>query len=235
MDPPRCRGAGRGRGLPRTRGDGPLHIDRIRIAPPAPPHTRGWTAGWREVPCATTGSPAHAGMDPRHRGLCTISSGLPRTRGDGPQRRDAWGARTPAPPHTRGWTGDSVRTPTGLAGSPAHAGMDLKELLRRVDWSRLPRTRGDGPLHAPIADAVGVAPPHTRGWTRNVHLVTRPWWGSPAHAGMDPRWRSCAKTRARLPRTRGDGPPSWTGSVRRGWAPPHTRGWTRAVRGVDTS
>ncbi len=57
-------------------------IGRVRRA--APPHTRGWTRLRRAVPYQSTGSPAHAGMDPTR---TLYVDGL-----------------TVAPPHTRGWT-----------------------------------------------------------------------------------------------------------------------------------
>ena len=53
--------------------------------------------------------------------------------------------------------------------------------------------------------------------------------GSPAHAGMDPAACQPAHRQRRLPRTRGDGPEWLTGIQDAAEAPPHTRGWTRAV------
>ena len=73
-----------------------------------------------------------------------------------------------------------------------------------------------------------LASPHTRGWTCEWFGLRRPGDGFPAHAGMDPRPLQSARTRRRLPRTRGDGPnrPHTRPSVRP--ASPHTRGWTPA-------
>ena len=48
--------------------------------------------------------------------------------------------------------------------------------------------------------------------------------GFPAHAGMDPRTAPASPARRRLPRTRGDGPPTDIGAMQDPMASPHTRG-----------
>ena len=53
--------------------------------------------------------------------------------------------------------------------------------------------------------------------------------GFPAHAGMDPVQAGNEHGAGRLPRTRGDGPPSSAASFASSSASPHTRGWTCAV------
>ena len=154
-------------GVPRTRGDGPIAhrsdvvnsgvfpahagMDRgVRSSAagvsPCSPHTRGWTA----IRAATVGA----------------RLGVPRTRGDGPER----------------W-------PSGCWSYtvfPAHAGMDRPGQCPCRSHGRVPRTRGDGPLFrkAPCL-AQHVFPAHAgmdRGWGRaeNDH-----WAVFPAHAGMD--------------------------------------------------
>ena len=70
--------------LPRTRGDGPDHGRVGGRRSWAPPHTRGWTAAMWKAFSASTGSPAHAGMDPPVSGRDFDADWLPRTRGDGP-------------------------------------------------------------------------------------------------------------------------------------------------------
>ena len=50
--------------------------------------------------------------------------------------------------------------------------------------------------------------------------------GFPAHAGMDPSYRSSWGSSAGLPRTRGDGPLYPVVSPDVNAASPHTRGWT---------
>ena len=70
-----------------------------------------------------------------------------------------------APPHTRGWTQDFAADQHEVWGSPAHAGMDLRDIQRRQIQQRLPRTRGDGPARHSAPPDPAAAPPHTRGWT----------------------------------------------------------------------
>ena len=133
-------------------------------------------------PLSVPGSPAHAGMDPRF--VVYPASGArapPHTRGWTPEV--GYRAAPEAPPHTRGWT---------LA------------IAHLTPPERLPRTRGDGPSQLqPAAAAMApphtrgwtpqsclnisnrVAPPHTRGWTLCAHVESC-FYGSPAHAGMDP-------------------------------------------------
>ena len=124
MDPhPASRGARRP-GLPRTRGDGPYSCISAGGPDWASPHTRGWTRIRDRVPACRRGFPAHAGMDPSDAPQSLASTGLPRTRGDGPGPsittcRPSW-----ASPHTRGWTRTAVQQDTRRDGFPAHAGMD---------------------------------------------------------------------------------------------------------------
>src|ERR1019366_10344845 len=104
--------------------------------------------------------------------------------------------------------------------------MDLGSKPIQMGARRLPRTRGDGPFHFPMEEAVGMAPPHTRGWTRNRKYAGRTTAGSPAHAGMDLLRAIAEAETGGLPRTRGDGPPMVMWELDSRMAPPHTRGWT---------
>ena len=230
MDPPRRRMRASCPWLPRTRGDGPRPSPPACVPAPASPHTRGWTraAGGRVRP--HHGFPAHAGMD-----RCCGRSGsgwrrLPRTRGDGPV---IWWVVFPlnsASPHTRGWTVPACTVARRCRGFPAHAGMDPTLASSWTLIGRLPRTRGDGPASASVLNFSPSASPHTRGWTRRQRCAGGEGAGFPAHAGMDPWWWRRRSLRPGLPRTRGDGPRRSRGSSQRGWASPHTRGWTRRRR-----
>ena len=134
-------------------------------APWASPHTRGWTLIGKYVIVRTRGFPADAGMDPINRLVGPVRQGLPRTRGDGP----SWVADpqlgAPASPHTRGWTPVARVGAVQLVGFPAHAGMDRGRSSDATPSSRLPRTRGDGPVITVRLDGHRQASPHTRGWT----------------------------------------------------------------------
>ena len=112
------------------------------------------------------------------------------------------------------------------AGFPAHAGWTHSEGAAKVRGRRLPRTRGDEPVSAEYLRKHDPASPHTRGWTVRSAAAAEPDEGFPAHAGMDPRISSSARSGARLPRTRGDGPGQPSRPRSTPGASPHTRGWT---------
>ena len=131
--------------LPRTRGDGPVSAVSSHPGRGASPHTRGWTLPGPRSAHRGAGFPAHAGMDPCRRRSSGPTSGLPRTRGDGPQASEGRGNDRKASPHTRGWT------------QPSWAGRFVRP------W--LPRTRGDGPGPQIGSVPYRAASPHTRGWT----------------------------------------------------------------------
>ena len=224
--PPHTRGwtsAGHGlnlqhSGFPRTRGDGPTVSAGCPRRAKVSPHTRGWTPGPTPRPCGRRGFPAHAGMDricSRRRGT---PPGFPRTRGDGPDRFMVVVVYAKVSPHTRGWTAAERRI------AFIHDGF--------------PRTRGDGPRGLECPMTRGAVSPHTRGWTPTTGCSTRPRWGFPAHAGMDPDDSRRRFRRSGFPRTRGDGPTHLGLTGPELQVSPHTRGWTRhqghvrrAVRG----
>ncbi len=192
--------------LPRTRGDRPTSTDHGSHKRSAPPHTRGSTRIELRVTVRATGSPAHAGIDPRTTARTATSGGLPRTRGDRPCLKASPADIEPAPPHTRGSTLIAPEPRSGPVGSPAHAGIDPSaRRAPRLGW-RLPRTRGDRPCSIDHASSIRVAPPHTRGSTFWRSISRPPARGSPAHAGIDPASSSACARSDRLPRTRGDRP-----------------------------
>ena len=180
---------------------------------PGSGHRSGWIAGF----------PAHAGMDLVGQDCewRTKRRASPHTRGW--TRVGAAGkslSRVRAPPHTRGWTRRERGLGTRHPGFPAHAGMDRTRIEAGAGWTRLPRTRGDGPESDGNAATLISAPPHTRGWTRRGRHVVELVGGSPAHAGMDPWRRSPRHRQIRLPRTRGDGPAEYLGGLLASRAPP---------------
>ena len=194
------------RWLPRTRGDGPSMVSSSVDPRAASPHTRGWTRGVARLPGGRRGFPAHAGMDPDPDTRRCRRARLPRTRGDGPDYTGSVTQLNAASPHTRGWTRLARACGEIGDGFPAHAGMDPPSTTPARHRSRLPRTRGDGPITEWMPSWMAWASPHTRGWTRRDGPRTWHQPGFPAHAGMDPprkRWRQQPR---RLPRTRGDGP-----------------------------
>ena len=108
--------------------------------------------------------------------------------------------------------------------------MDPDRSTSRPVSSRLPRTRGDGPVGSWSNRDATAASPHTRGWTRIARRRGIRKFGFPAHAGMDPVVTPAQSCTFGLPRTRGDGPAFAGGGGFLGGASPHTRGWTRVRR-----
>ena len=207
IDPPMPAARPCARWLPRTRGDRPLHALRLLIRSPASPHTRGSTVELAADDRRHLGSPAHAGIDPLLPATLAWRKRLPRTRGDRPRPVSAPLLRSSAPPHTRGSTPCRPLPQAFVGGSPAHAGIDPRTVIRRLPRVRLPRTRGDRPPKDFPSTRFRVAPPHTRGSTLVISRTAVAEQGSPAHAGIDPSGFAGGEPPVRLPRTRGDRPP----------------------------
>ena len=108
--------------------------------------------------------------------------------------------------------------------------MDLLLTHYGPTLARLPRTRGDGPSRRCPRKKGIPAPPHSRGWTLSGAHRRSDVEGSPALAGMDLHASAISARSVRLPRTRGDGPPTMMIAAMSPPAPPHSRGWTRLLR-----
>ena len=129
-------------------------------------------------------------------------------------------------PYTRGWSRPVGGLPSGDRGCPVHAGMVRPAAPWPPSPRRLPRTRGDGPLHL-IFDAIyGVIAPYTRGWSVAADQLHADWEGCPVHAGMVPTCGWPTQWRPRLPRTRGDGPACRAMAAVAKEVAPYTRGWS---------
>ena len=114
--------------------------------------------------------------------------------------------------------------------SPACAGMDPWERQWPGVSAGFPRMRGDGPRVGARRAWPLRFPPHARGWTPNVRVITVPNVVSPACAGMDPYRAGRAVFPTRFPRMRGDGPDDCPLSHRGLMFPPHARGWARRAQ-----
>ena len=230
MDRASRNGASGGRGIPRTRGDGPAPDGLLLRLRADSPHPRGWTLFDAPDAWYRAGFPAPAGMDPAIHALIARDLRIPRTRGDGPLLGVDLCRAVGDSPHPRGWTVDRLQVLDRIAGFPAPAGMDPAPPGGCVPSRRIPRTRGDGPGNGAKAAAATKDSPHPRGWTqeRAVAGVDAP--GFPAPAGMD---RCRARRRPGtpwIPRTRGDGPGS--AELHRPIVEdsPHPRGWTPTTK-----
>ena len=92
------------RWLPRTCGDTPLLIRPPEPRRKAPPHLRGYTHMHQRQKPPLWGSPAPAGIHPKHQHHSQSQQGLPRTCGDTPLVRALRVEGMEAPPHLRGYT-----------------------------------------------------------------------------------------------------------------------------------
>ncbi len=110
--------------LPRTRGDRPNVGFISSTEAMAAPHTRGSTATPTRSSRASTGCPAHAGIDPCTASCVSSSTRLPRTRGDRPAVAAKESPKSAAAPHTRGSTPARDDQARERPGCPAHAGID---------------------------------------------------------------------------------------------------------------
>ena len=146
MDRNPSAGAGVTSWIPRARGDGPLVSLRVPDLIQDSPRSRGWTGDRLADRGHRTGFPALAGMDPVVVEDPQTLHGIPRARGDGPER-GSW-ARLPVPdsPRSRGWTHAVERERLPTLGFPALAGMDLSGDAAREQPDGIPRARGDGPV-----------------------------------------------------------------------------------------
>ena len=180
--------------------------------PPASPRSRGWTR-------------ADMLRD-------ELRGGLPRARGDGPDRPAGPTPDTSASPRSRGWTRTASTVRGRGGGFPALAGMDPPPACRSGRGTWLPRARGDGPGFFTWSPLQSEASPRSRGWTGAARPADAGQRGFPALAGMDPGRRSCGCAASRLPRARGDGPGGAGRQAIRVGASPRSRGWT-LLAGLD--
>ena len=212
-------------GLPRTRGDGPKRKKLLKSPKKVAPHTRGWAPIQRHRAKGCEGCPAHAGMGPDTHEPRPAQGWLPRTRGDGPCPSSITRGATAVAPHTRGWALATVTARISATGCPAHAGMGPSATDLPSGLARLPRTRGDGPTKAKALRLAQRVAPHTRGWAQKTMKALADRDGCPAHAGMGPARSAVSTKKARLPRTRGDGPTAALSKSTGTSVAPHTRGW----------
>ena len=171
--------------LPRIRGDRPCSGLQPCTFLAAPPHTRGSTPSPRQPPAAPPGSPAYAGIDLSILPAVDSQAGLPRIRGDRPRILLFGAENHQAPPHTRGSTFAMPQSQSYPRGSPAYAGIDLRDAEAPLQEPWLPRIRGDRPGCWVTCFWVCWAPPHTRGSTCKRVRASRGLGGSPAYAGID--------------------------------------------------
>ena len=193
-----------------------------------PPPTRGWPRHVCRRHRKRSGSPAHAGMAPPAAATKRGPRWFPRPRGDGPRSYPFTFTIPVVPPPTRGWPLSHLSSVSVWPGSPAHAGM--APVYNPVDLAAygFPRPRGDGPMTGRDGNGASRVPPPTRGWPLSRAARRPKILGSPAHAGMAPRWWLTRLACSGFPRPRGDGPSINMALLPTTLVPPPTRGWPLA-------
>ena len=193
------------------------------------PRTRGSTPDVSRHGAQADVCPAHAGIDPIWRPATGRRSSLPRARGDRPPPRRLRLRRKRSAPRTRGSTRSGFYGQRVSVVCPAHAGIDLIQPGEVIDYTGLPRARGDRPGTAlGFPDFVRSAP-RTRGSTRSGVYGQRVSVVCPAHAGIDPTASSRRPRCCSLPRARGDRPESRSSRAGACRSAPRTRGSTPLV------
>ncbi len=175
---------------PRTRGDGPSTGKTTSKRPPCSPHARGWSLPGVVLHVRGVLLPARAGMVPPSGRFSARSMTAPRTRGDGPEYRDAVAKNDLCSPHARGWS--HPRRPRRLTSAllPARAGMVPAPRRGCRSVHAAPRACGDGPESASPAGAVPDCSPRMRGWPRRFLQQELTEGLLPARTGMAPSPRS---------------------------------------------
>ncbi len=217
-------GGRRGRGAPRTRGDGPYACQSAARDVLCSPHARGWSAAVDEWRHTLIVLPARAGMVPHWCGAWSVAPCAPRTRGDGPIAAQSKSAGYRCSPHARGWSRDLGIAATRAPVLPARAGM-VRHARAVVRPGRgAPRTRGDGPWEHRSRCLSQVCSPHARGrsllgWDLGEGVAVLPARAGAARVDAAP-----GPGRSGAPRTRGGGPhrPGCCGPP--GQCSPHARG-----------
>ena len=151
--------------LPRMRGDRPIDIIANSQEQAFTPHARGSTHSVGYVRGESNVYPACAGIDPGGEQPCCVSAGLPRMRGDRPERPPNRQEHNEFTPHARGSTGSTPARRSLIKVYPACAGIDRVPFVVLAFRVGLPRMRGDRPLTVCCAFSMCQFTPHARGST----------------------------------------------------------------------
>ena len=151
--------------IPHTRGDGPMICRRSSRWSMYSPHAWGWTNRRimpRKLPIVF---PTRVGMDRDQYLSYDWRNSIPHTRGDGPSTLPRSMYARMYSPHAWGWTGAGRRREGGVHVFPTRVGMDHPVRIPEQAGSRIPHTRGDGPLDLLQVTAHLKYSPHAWGWT----------------------------------------------------------------------
>ena len=194
------------------------------------PHARGSTTECVGMGISEIVYPACAGIDLFTAIMQRMACCLPRMRGDRPQPVCFSQDRIPFTPHARGSTSAKAAHALPRRVYPACAGIDLRDLTIGKYKRSLPRMRGDRPHNWKCKQEEQKFTPHARGSTGIIRVTLCYSLVYPACAGIDRLCRNLWATLIRLPRMRGDRPPTVVVGLCTLGFTPHARGST-ACRG----
>ena len=169
-------------------------------------------------------------MVPLHTERITIAETVPRTCGDGPERRKNVKQHLPCSPHLRGWSPMVSPTPTSAHLFPAPAGMVPGKGQQYFVNKSVPRTCGDGPRRPVQRQLHLFCSPHLRGWSLSRPRIAPKRILFPAPAGMVPTPVISSIATYTVPRTCGDGPSTCPNVMSSPRCSPHLRGWSPRSR-----
>ena len=176
----------RQKSLPRMRGDPPRIPASSKALNPSTPHARGSTQGRGEGRMYFLVYPACAGIHHNINNGHISSKSLPRMRGDPPQHKVVTNYCRLSTPHARGSTAAGRVSDRQAHVYPACAGIHHCRRRASPRRRRLPRMRGDPPLHDHAARGGAMSTPHARGSTHVRHCGQRERVVYPACAGIHP-------------------------------------------------
>ncbi len=216
--------SGKGRWLPRARGDRPAVSPGSIVTFAASPRSRGSAVAGGLVPVAAAGFPALAGIGRRPERGWSRWTRLPRARGDRPARGEDEEEGGLASPRSRGSAHGGLTTRVAADGFPALAGIGRTRAGPSSRRGGLPRARGDRPSYSSLAQLVSAASPRSRGSARVAGPPSQPVSGFPALAGIGPTATSRSSSSGGLPRARGDRPFAALSGATVTMASPRSRG-----------
>jgi len=220
------------RGLPRVRGDRPGGRYMRPASMRSAPRTRGSTLPTLTGRIDITVCPAYAGIDLVKASHSQCDAGLPRVRGDRPDRTRASGEPGASAPRTRGSTPLHLEDALAVKVCPAYAGIDPASPGRCSRRQGLPRVRGDRPRKLALLAMCDWSAPRTRGSTLPVKELWYERFVCPAYAGIDRPGDPEKRRGSRLPRVRGDRPCVLKNLNETRRSAPRTRGSTPASRSI---
>ena len=151
--------------LPRMRGDPPPQLARYIADVGSTPHARGSTMVRVKALKLFNVYPACAGIHLSSLRISCLLIGLPRMRGDPPDRTARKKAFVESTPHARGSTRDGSLRDFCQDVYPACAGIHPEWIEEEYGEKRLPRMRGDPPSRGKADPVTYTSTPHARGST----------------------------------------------------------------------